>query len=126
MQPSVRPVRPTRLPRLVRTSVFAGAVALAAMILTTPAVASPFPETKVESWCNGLIGTYSNGGTYGGKTYETCCYSKIEDPSHRACDHYVNGEFVGSDADSAPPPQPTAPAPPGQVKPSVPPPQKAP
>jgi hypothetical protein len=71
--------------------------------------------------------TIARAPTNAGPKYAwECCYTPFGS-YHTVCDYYdEDGNFVGSVGDTAKPTPALAPASPGQVKPSLPPPQTAP
>jgi len=115
---------PSLSPRPARARLFAGALALGALISTAPgAQADPVGGT-IAAQCKGLGGALNVLGT-GDATMYQCCYTPLAGSKKNVtCDYYdKDGNFLTSRNQE---PTPTlSPAPPGQVRPNVPPPQTA-
>jgi hypothetical protein len=123
----MRPLGPAdsraRLPRLAPVYIFVGALAIGATIVTAPGAQADAAGT-ITAQCKGLGGTFSVLGT-GNTTMYQCCYTPLAGPKTQTCDYYdKDGNFLSSQNQGEPRPT-LRPAPPGQVKPSMPPPQTA-
>jgi hypothetical protein len=107
--------------RLAPACLFAGALAIGAMITAAPgAQATPVGTLTAQS--KGLGGVLSTLGT-GNATMYQCCYTPLAGSKKNVtCDYYdQDGNFLTSNNQQPTPTLP--PAPPGQVKPGVPPPR---
>jgi len=109
-------------------SIFAAVVAFATANLMTPVAHADI--TTVAHQCQGLGGTLARApGIAGSKFAWQCCYVPLGPSTSgltQTCDYYdEDGNFVGSGGDAKPPNPTLAPGAPGQVRPSVPPPQTA-
>jgi hypothetical protein len=115
-----------RRAKLASIGILATAVAFATMNLTTPVAHADI--TTVAHQCQGMGGEFHRApGIAGSKYAWQCCYVPFgPNTGGQTCDYYdEDGNFVSSaGGDTAKPPNPTLA--PGQVKPSVPPAQKAP
>jgi hypothetical protein len=111
-------------PENPRGYLFAGAVAIGALITTAPG-AQADPVGTITAQCKGLGGSLNVLGT-GNETMYQCCYTPLAGSKKNVtCDYYdKDGNFLSSQNQGEPTPT-LRPAPPGQVKPSVPPPQTA-
>lgn len=96
---------PARLRRLLPAVAIAGAVAVGALTLGSPA-ANAIPESTIKSECQNAGGSYVTR-VAGGIRYSSCCYKDINGLEH--CDYYKDGVYQYTWPEKAPPTDTTSP-----------------